>query len=413
MENLSFLAGHAKTSYFTGPEILCDKLNEFVRIEDLYRVLAHAVNNNASDIIFQTGRPVMADIYGKLKALTNFDLNNSDLGRLFFWMTAQNNIIARLQGGEDADSSFEIPDYGNKDEFNEPIRHRFRLNLTAGQYVGASMGYQAVARAIPINPPTLDDIGFPAALIPYATPDMGQVLIAGPTGSGKTTTFAALMRHIIEGNTPIEGNILTWEKPIEYSYNQLVSPCCTVQQHEIGRHIASFAQGVRNSLRRKPALLVIGELRDVETMEAAVEASNTGHPLFSTVHANSVALILKRMMNKFPVDQHMQAFSDLTDTSRLLMSQTLVPRSDREGRICLREWLVLTDEIRERILDAGLVDHVRVIREIMGSDPLHQPMSRSVQAELKAGRIDTATARRVIRRYSAITHEAENELLAG
>ena len=112
---------------------------------------------------------------------------------------------------------------------------------------------------------------------------------------GKTTTFAALIRRILEGDTPIEGNIITYEAPIEFVFEAVPSPTCTISQREIGVHLPDFASGVRNSLRRKPGLIVVGELRDMDTIMAAVEAANTGHPLYTTTHANNVALVLRRL----------------------------------------------------------------------------------------------------------------------
>ena len=115
------------------------------------------------------------------------------------------------------------------------------------------------------------------------------MVIAGETGSGKTTTLAALMRRVLEEPTPIHGNLITYEAPIEFVFEAIDSSTSTVMQHEIGLHLPSFAAGVRNSLRRKPALLLVGELRDMETIMASVEAANTGHPIYTTTHANDVA----------------------------------------------------------------------------------------------------------------------------
>ncbi|MBZ6078917.1 type IV pilus twitching motility protein PilT [Microvirga puerhi] len=370
--------------------------------EDLQELLIFAVHQRASDVIFQTGRPVFAEIHGHLFALTRFQLQNNDLHRIFLWMTGQPNAVGRLDSGEEIDAAFSINDRSQTDDFGEPVSLRFRLNITAMQYQGAGDGYQAVLRSIPSTAPTFDEIGFPADLIPYIAPSQGAVLIAGPTGSGKTTTFAACIRHVLEGHTTIRGNILTYESPIEYSYDNIVSPVATIAQHQIGQHIPSFAAGVRNSLRRKPGLIVIGEMRDSETIEAAMEAANTGHPVYSTVHANSVSLIFKRMMLKFSADQQFQAFHDILDTTKVLMSQTLQPKIGG-GRCCLREWLIITDEIARQIELAGPERHVRLIREVMDSDARQMPMNRAVASAVKAGLIDDPTAEFVLRRYGYLT----------
>lgn len=413
MSDFGFMAKGSAGSAFTGTVMdYAAKFKGFHAIEDLYELLSYAVQNNASDVIMQTGRPPMAEIYGDLKALTDKPLSNDVLAQLFVWMTTQNNVIARLESGRDMDSSFEIPDRSQKDEYGDAVRHRFRLNLTAGQYIGAANGYQAVMRAIPIEPPVLTQVGFPLELVPHATPSVGMVLISGPTGSGKTTTFAGLIRYVLEGNTDIVGNILTYEAPIEYQYGHIASPCCTIQQHEIGKHIPSFADGIRNSMRRKPGLLVIGELRDSETMAAAVEASNTGHPLFSTVHANSSAHIIKRMVNKFPPDNQHQAYYDIVESTRLLMSQTLVKRADGSGRVCLREWLVVDEDVREELLEAGLNKHVSVIRSHLSAGGIHQSIITEVRTMLENGTIDKKEALAVLRRFSVNNTEEANALFA-
>lgn len=399
----SVFSSYQRRSYFTGPGLDVPGVSQLSRKEDMDELLSFAVRNNASDIFLQSGRPVVCDIFGRMHALTKFDLTITNMQQLFRWMTDTDSTISRLESGSDVDGSFEVRDGTEIDEeTGEAVHYRFRLNITAGQAQRGSNGYQAVLRSIPINPPTIDDIGYPPELLEYSAPEQGSMLISGETGSGKTTTFAALIRYILEGNTAIKGNVLTYEKPIEYVYGRVSSPCCLVQQHEIGRHIPSFADGVRNSLRRKPGLLVIGELRDQETMEAAIEASNTGHPLFSTVHANSVAIVFKRMMNRFHMDLQRQAFSDLLDTTRLLMSQTLVPRIDRPGRICLREWIVLTDEVRERIAESGPLNHVAEMRSIIDQDRLHKSMKSSAVEAYEKGIISRETTEGVLKRFMAL-----------
>lgn len=408
----TIFSNYQRKSYFTGPKIDVPDFTTLNRKEDMDTLLAFAVRQNASDIFLQSGRPVVCDIYGQFHSLTKFDLSITNMQQLFRWMTDSDSTISRLESGTDVDGSFEVRDpLVIDEESGEAIHYRFRLNITAGQAQRGSNGYQAVLRSIPINPPTIDDIGYPRELLEYSAPEQGSMLISGETGSGKTTTFAALIRYILEGNTSIKGNVLTYEKPIEYVYGRVSSPCCLVQQHEIGRHIPSFADGVRNSLRRKPGLLVIGELRDQETMEAAIEASNTGHPVFSTVHANSVTIIFKRMMNRFHVDLQRQAFSDLLDTTRLLMSQTLVPRLDKPGRICLREWIVLTDVVRERIAESGPLNHVSEMRSIIEEDRLHKSMKASTLEALEQGIISRETASGVIKRFMALRGSEVEDVL--
>ena len=231
-----------------------------------------------------------------------------------------------------------------------------------------------------------------------STPAQGAVIVAGETGSGKTTTLAALIRRILEEETPIHGNVITYEAPIEFVFENVPSASCTIMQHEIGLHLPTFAAGVRNSLRRKPGLLLVGELRDMHTVMASVEAAQTGHPIYTTTHANDVAHILRRLTLMFPADLQIQAFHDVLGSSHLLVSQLLVPRVGG-GRFCLREWQVLTNPVRREVARAGMAESAETMRAIIGRGEDGRSMKVTVALALEQGLIDVATARRVLERY--------------
>ena len=283
------------------------------------------------------------------------------------------------------------------DRHAEAIGHRFRINVTAGYYEG-DVGVQIVCRHIPADPPTVAQNGTEPEIVAESTPAQGAVIIAGETGSGKTTTLAALTRRILEEPTPIYGNVLTYEAPIEFVFETVPSASCTVMQHEIGVHLPSFAAGVRNSLRRKPALILVGELRDMDTVLASVEAAQTGHPIYTTTHANDVAHILRRLTLKFPADLQVQAFHDVLTSTHLLVSQLLVPKVGG-GRVCLREWQVLTDPVRREVARAGMAEAVETLRTIIARGEDGRSMKVTVRTALDAGVIDVTTARRVLDRY--------------
>ena len=365
--------------------------------DDITRVLLSAIRLGASDVFLQTGRPVLAAVNGRLKALTPSWVQPNVMQRIATDLTGIDSIMSKLYAGRDFDHAFYIPDDRDVDEHDEPLKHRFRLNLTPNYYEGA-IGIQAVCRYIPSSPPSVADVGLEEEIVEESTPAQGAVIIAGETGSGKTTSFAALIRRVIEGGTPIEGNVVTFESPIEFVFEELSSPTCLVSQHEIGLHLGDFASAVRNSLRRKPGLVVIGELRDMETIVAAVEAANTGHPLYTTTHANNVALVLRRLSLKFPADLQSQGFHDVLGTTHMIVSQVLVPRMDG-GRVCLREWQVLSEDIRREVEREGMERSATTMQAIIRRNEGGRSMDRTVRNALAQGLIDQRTARRVLQRY--------------
>jgi defect-in-organelle-trafficking protein DotB len=365
--------------------------------EDITRVLLAAVRLGASDVYLQTGRPVLAAVNGRLTALTPSWMPAHRMERIAVELTGVDSIMSKLYAGRDFDHAFHIPDDRLRDEHQEPVKHRFRLNLTPN-YCEGDVGIQGVCRYIPSAPPSTADVSLENEIVVESTPAQGAVIIAGETGSGKTTTFAALIRRILEGDTPIEGNIITYEAPIEFVFEAVSSPTCTISQHEIGVHLPDFASGVRNALRRKPGLIVVGELRDMDTIMAAVEAANTGHPLYTTTHANNVALVLRRLSLKFPADLQSQGFHDVLATTHMIVSQVLVPKVGG-GRVCLREWQVLTDEIRREVEREGMERSAVTMQSIIRRNEGGRSMDRTVRTALAQSLIDPKTAQRVLQRY--------------
>ncbi|MCF4130139.1 type IV pilus twitching motility protein PilT [Methylobacterium sp. SyP6R] len=365
--------------------------------DEVTRLLVHAVSLEASEVIFQSGRPVLASVYGHLCALTQVWLQPTTLARIAAELTTTDSIMSKLYAGQDFDHAITVleQDVGNRDA--EPIKHRFRINVTAGYYEG-DVGVQIVCRYIPADPPTVAQNGTDPEVVAESTPAQGAVIVAGETGSGKTTTIAALMRRILEEDTPIHGNILTYEAPIEFVFENVPSKNCTIMQHEIGLHLPSFAAGVRNALRRKPGLIMVGELRDMDTVMASVEAAQTGHPIYTTTHANDVAHIVRRLTLKFPADLQVQAFHDVLSSTHMLVSQLIVPKVGG-GRVCLREWQVLTDQVRREVARIGMAEAVDTLRAIIARGEDGRSMKVTVKNALDAGTIDVATARRVLDRY--------------
>ncbi|OGV47782.1 MAG: Dot/Icm secretion system ATPase DotB, partial [Legionellales bacterium RIFCSPHIGHO2_12_FULL_42_9] len=234
----------------------------------LNQMLEHAESLHASDITIQTGYQVFAEVYGCLIKITNRSLSNTELGDLINSIYGP-NATTQLLSGTDIDTHYEFrPSRG--------IRYRYRVNATACLVEGHD-SIQITLRAIPTTPPKLTSMGLPQSVLDAISPQEGIVFITGATGSGKSTLLASIIRELIE-QTDSNRKVLTYEAPIEFVYDEINTTSAIVSQSEIPRHLPNFADGVRNALRRKPRLIMVGECRDAETISAALEAAMTGHP---------------------------------------------------------------------------------------------------------------------------------------
>jgi|GEM_PF-661534 len=318
----------------------------------IMETLAHRVG----DIFLQPGKPVCAAIDGKMTALSPRVLDDSEIKNMLKWTTGRDTAVTDIMSGKAVNAPYEVFDPIRLDDRGAKIRYRYRVNASPILYWGA-VSAQIVIRAIDEQPPVYDQIGLSLDIVRHATPRDGIVLVAGATGSGKTTTYAAIMRYILENDTPIKGNLITHEEPIEFTYDSVPSSHSILVQSQIPTHFPSFSEANREAMRRKPALIMIGELRDEETIRAAVEASLTGHPVFGTVHAVNVAAVMRRLISRFPTEDRATAIFDLVETSRFIMAQRLVP-SKSGKRIAAREYLVFDDFIRDQLLDLSEMGRV-------------------------------------------------------
>jgi len=303
-------------------------------------LLMYCVQNQTSDISLQTDRPVYCEIHGHLYPLSARPLDPADMNAIMaklYGVDAQ----AKLAASRDLDLSYEI----KPDRFT---RVRFRVNMTAIQSKGRD-AVQITLRVLPSQPPSMKDLGIEKEIIENFSPRQGLIVVTGPTGSGKSTLLAAGMRMLIERDGGC-GKMLTYEAPIEYTYDAIVNPQSLVAQTEIPRHLPSFADGVRNALRRKPAIILIGESRDRATVSAAIEAGQTGHAVYTTAHTIGVASTLRRLVSVFEPNERNERAAALMETLRLIITQALVPRATG-GRIAVREYMAFDDSVREELLD--------------------------------------------------------------
>ena len=324
-------------------------------------LLSHAIELNTSDITLQTNEVIFGEIYGKLKPLTKRALSNTEVGDIINSIYGPNGT-AQLLSGRDLDTHYEYrPSRG--------IRHRFRVNATSCQTSGHD-GIQITLRSIPYEPPTLDSMALPQDILEAIAPHQGIVYVTGATGSGKSTLLASIIRSLTEAE---DGNrkVLTYESPIEFVYDMLETPTSIVSQMEIPRHLPSFAAGVRNALRRKPGLILVGESRDQETISASIEAALTGHPVYTTLHSNGVPETLRRLVTSFPADERGGRIIDILETVRLVIWQKLVPTIDGK-RVALREYLIFDEQVRDILINTSPDHLIQRTRELLNT--YGQPM---------------------------------------
>ncbi len=318
------------------------------------KMLEHTERLNASDITIQTGEPIYAEVYGKLLRITNRRLSNTELGDLINAIYGP-NATTQLLSGKDIDTHYEFRP-------NRGVRYRYRVNGTACLVEGHD-AIQITLRTIPTTPPKLETMNLPDVVLDAVAPQEGIVFITGATGSGKSTLLASIIRDLIEKEDS-HRKVLTYESPIEFVYDEIETISAVVSQSEIPRHLPSFADGVRNALRRKPRLIMVGECRDAETISAALEAALTGHPVYTTLHTSGVAETMRRLVTSFAGEERLGRTIDILETIRLCIWQKLVPTVD-EKRVALREYLVFDEEVRDILLESDPNDVTAATRKLV------------------------------------------------
>ncbi len=337
--------------------------------------LMWCVKKGSSDISIQTDKPIYNELSGYLYPAVYRAIDGADMA-VFLTKIYGADASARLASGHDLDVSYEI----RPDRYS---RMRFRVNITAVQSRGRDAA-QITMRVLPKEPPTMADLNIEDDIINNWAPRQGMVVVTGPTGSGKSTLLAAGNRMIIERPRGC-GKMLTYEAPIEYTYDTIHSPRSLISQTEIPRHLPDFAAGIRNALRRKPNIIMVGEARDRETIAAAIEAAQTGHAVYTTTHTMGVAATVRRMVSTFDISERSERAYALMETLRLIVTQALVPKKGG-GRLGVREWMRFPDDVREKLLD---MDYEEWGTEIQRMIPQYgQTMAKTATKVFEDGIID-------------------------
>jgi twitching motility protein PilT len=313
-----------------------------------------------SDIHFAVGMPPMFRISGDLLPIKYRALTDEEIHTLLYEILDETQQ-QRLESGEDLDFPYASEGIG-----------RFRAHV-----LRKASGLGAVFRVITTTVPELSDLGLPPVLEKLTHHHQGLLLVTGATGSGKSTTLAAMINHL---NSTQRYNIITIEEPIEFVHQSKMS---LVVQREVGRHVGSFAEGLRAALREDPDVILVGELRDSETISMAMMAAETGHLVLGTLHTTSAAKTLDRIIDALPAEQKAQGLISLAQSLRGVVSQVLVRTPDGRGRKAIVEVLVMTQAI-SNLLTSGKAFQIPMNMETgraLGMQLLDQALLNALKAK--------------------------------
>lgn len=290
-------------------------------------ILKATIAAGASDLHLVIGKPPMLRVDGELRPMPSASPLTADESKSLIYSVLSEEHRVRFQNDWELDLSVSVEQVG-----------RFRANILIGR-----QGIEGVFRVISSKIPSPEELQLPAAVLEWAGLPKGLVLVTGPTGAGKTTTLASLINLV---NQKRRGHILTLEDPIEFIYEPIN---CIIRQREVGQHTRSFAEGLKHALREDPDVVLIGELRDLETIAAALTMAETGHLVLGTLHTTDAAQTVDRIIDVFPAHQQQQIRTQLAGVMRGVVSQALVPRKEGKGRVAAREILVVTPAVANLI----------------------------------------------------------------
>jgi twitching motility protein PilT len=325
------------------------------------------VDQGASDLHLVSGSQPILRVSGELQRVRYTILESDDLKKMLYEVAPEYKIKQFEETG-DVDFAYEIPGLA-----------RYRANYFVQKY-----GVGAVFRQIPDTILTVEQLGLPPVLNKLPLYPKGLVLVTGPTGSGKSTTLAALVDY---ANTHRKDHILTIEDPVEFVHK---SRNCVVNHREVGLYTKSFTSALRAALREDPDIIMVGEMRDLETISLAVEAASTGHLVFGTLHTQSAAKTVDRIIDVFPHDQQEQIRATLADSLQAVVAQTLFKRRDTKGRCAALEILIATPAVRNLIRDGKTFQIPTVLQT--GKKFGMQSLDDAILDHLEKGRINPEDA---------------------
>jgi twitching motility protein PilT len=335
---------------------------------DISELLAFSVKNKASDLHLSAGLPPMIRVHGDVRRINLPPLEHKDVHSMIYDIMNDGQRKAYEENLE-IDFSFAIPGLA-----------RFRVNA-----YNQDRGAAAVLRTIPSTILSLEQLNAPKIFAELALKPRGLVLVTGPTGSGKSTTLAAMVNHVNENEY---AHILTIEDPIEFVHE---SRKCLINQREVGVHTHSFNAALRSALREDPDVVLVGELRDLETIRLALSAAETGHLVFGTLHTSSAAKTIDRIIDVFPGDEKEMVRAMLSESLQAVISQTLLKTKDGNGRVAAHEIMLGTPAIRNLIREAKIAQMYSAIQT--GANMGMQTLDSCLTDLLRRNVISSAAAR--------------------
>ncbi len=331
---------------------------------DITELLAFTVKNKASDLHVSAGLPPMIRVHGDVRRINLPALAHKDVHGMVYDIM---NDSQRKQYEEffETDFSFEIPNLA-----------RFRVNA-----FNQNRGAAAVFRVIPSKVMSLEELNCPKIFKEIANQPRGIVLVTGPTGSGKSTTLSAMVDYVNENEY---GHILTIEDPIEFVHE---SKRCLINQREVSRDTQSFNAALRSALREDPDVVLVGEMRDLETIRLALTAAETGHLVFGTLHTSSAAKTIDRIVDVFPANEKDMVRAMMSESLRAVISQTLLKTKDGTGRVAAHEIMIGTPAIRNLIRENKVAQMYSAIQtgQNIGMQTLDQCLADMVRRNIVAG----------------------------
>jgi twitching motility protein PilT len=346
------------------------------------KILQHAVERGASDLHIKAGDVFRARIDGHLVPLTKQRITPEQTRAIAMQMVGNDRDRERIDEIRDYDCSWGLAGLG-----------RFRVNILRQRGT-----FMIVMRIIPHEIPTLEQLGLPPVVNAITTHERGLILVTGVTGSGKSSTQAAMIGHM---NETMQRHIVTLENPIEFLHRDI---SCSITQREVGPDTESFRDGLRAALRQDPDVILIGEMRDTESVDIALKAAETGHLVISTLHTRDAASTLSRLIAVFPPDEQDIVRVRLADSLQAVVSQRLLPQKEGRGRALAAEVMVVTAAIQDCIMDG---DRLQEIRDLIAEGKVQYGMQTFDQALtdlVRAEKVDYLTAK------AAATNPSDFEL---
>jgi twitching motility protein PilT len=328
------------------------------------QLLAAAVKNGASDVHLKAGAPPMFRLQGDLREVKAPKLQPEDTQSVVLHLLHSEELKQNIEKLRDHDTSYVVPEVG-----------RFRVNIFRQRG-----SFAVILRIIPLEIPTFEQLGLPPVLAKIAQTERGLVLVTGVTGSGKSSTLAALVGEI---NRTHKRHILTIEDPIEFVHQDIKS---SVSQREIGPDTGDFAVALRAALRQDPDVILVGEIRDRETVDIALKAAETGHLVLSTLHTTDAPKTINRLIGLFPMEEQNVVRMRVAESLQSIVSQRLLTKKDGKGRAVAAEILVTTMSIVECIKDAEktpeIHEHMEKGRDMYGMQSFDQHLSDLYKADI-------------------------------